>query len=104
MHIKSQFFFVYNVPLHKLSILSCIKDLLFLDYTLIEGDIIYYDSDLDADEEEYEDSIDEYFLWDLDESSGTVPIPYSIDSRSSAELRRKIMTAILDCCQYFHLS
>ena len=73
-----------------------IKDLLFSDYTLLEGDIIYYGSDLNEDEERYDDAVDEYFLWDLDEPSGTVPIPYSIDSRSSYELRTKIKTAIAD--------
>ena len=62
----------------------------------MEGDIIYYDDDLDEDEEEQEDVVSKYFLWDLDEASGTVSIPYLIDSRASAELRTKIMTAISD--------
>ena len=62
----------------------------------MEGDIIYYDDDLDEDEDEQEDVVSKYFLWDLDEDSGTVPIPYLIDSRASHELRTKIMTAISD--------
>ena len=61
----------------------------------MEGDIVYYD---DSDLNDYDtqgDAVNEEFIWDIDVSSGTVPIPYLIDSRmQSQELRENIHAAI----------
>ena len=65
-----------------------------LDYNIMEGDILSYEDNDQNQDYEYEDAVGNYFLWDLDSTSGTVPIPYLIDSRSTPELRETVDAAI----------
>ena len=67
---------------------------IFSDYTILENDIVSYDEDDQNQYLQFEDAVTASYLWDLNERSGTVPIPYVIDSRSTEELHEKIDAAI----------
>ena len=67
----------------------------------MDGDIIAYNKiDPVIDDEydyynEFEDAIeDKNHLWSLDETTGTVVIPYKIDDSISPAMRNNIMRAI----------
>ena len=65
----------------------------FLDYFLLEEDMIVYDNK-DADEFA-NDAIDNTeALWPLDSASGTVRIPYMIDNSIALEMQLEIDRAI----------
>ena len=65
------------------------------DYELQEYDILSYDDYDTYQYNEFGDAIgNRKYLWDLDKTTGTVLIPYVIDSRSTPELREKIAAAI----------
>ena len=67
---------------------------MILDYEIQESDILSYD-DNDADQyNEFGDAIGDTYLWDLDRTTGTVPIPYIIDSRCTSVVREYINDAI----------
>ena len=70
--------------------------IILLDYNIMEDDILSYEDNDQIQDYEYEDAVGNYFLWDLDSTSGTVPIPYLIDSRSTPELREKVHAAIAE--------
>ena len=68
--------------------------IILLDYNIMEHDILSYEDNDPNQDYEYEDAVGNHFLWNLDSTSGTVPIPYMIDSRSTPELRAKVEAAI----------
>ena len=67
----------------------------------MDGDIIAYNNiELNIDDEyddyyEFEDAIDDKnYLWPLDETTGTVLIPFKIDDIIGTAMRDNIMRAI----------
>ena len=73
------------------------------EYLLLEGDMIVYDeteSD-DFDDNEYHDAInDTDSLWTLNSTTGTVEIPYMIDSNINDDFRREKIEKAVDEFHY----
>ena len=62
----------------------------------MEGDMMIYDEDeLDDDDYELKDAISNTtYLWSLDPATGTVPIPYMVQSDMRNETRDRIERAM----------
>ena len=59
--------------------------------------MVYDENKIDADDyyDNYGDAIsDKNYLWTLDSSTGTVNIPYMIDSNINNDFRREIQKAV----------